>query len=257
MKFSKRLNELRKKKGLTQEELAKRLFVTNKTISSWEADRTEPGLEMIVELTKILECSIGYLVYGNNSKDNIETEIKIKLSELEYNKLDVFMQNNAEFLNDSRQVDTYCQPTYRKFLVNGEVNEWLRIGERGNKSILNYKNWHNNMYCDEYEVEVDNSENLRKIFTVLGLEEIVAVDKRRKTYMYGNKYEISLDHVKKLGYFVEIEVKKYSKGPVDEYADLLLLAKDFGLNLDNIDKRGHPYRLIFENDKKKQQLIAL
>ncbi len=63
------------------------------------------------------------------------------------------------------------------------------------------------MYCDEYEVEIDDEDNLNKIFLILGLEEIALVDKKRKTYIYQDKYEIALDAVEKLGNFIEIEVK--------------------------------------------------
>lgn len=155
------------------------------------------------------------------------------------------MKQNAKFIKESNQVDTYYQPTYRKFLNDKEINEWLRIGERGNKKILNYKNWHDNMYCDEYEVEIDNKENLDRIFNVLGLEQIAVVDKTRVNYLYLDKYEISLDFVKTLGYFIEIEVKKCTKELIDEYNDILKLAKDLNLNLDNIDKRGYPYHIIY------------
>lgn len=101
------------------------------------------------------------------------------------------------------------------------------------------------MYCDEYEVEIDNKENLDRIFNVLGLEQIAVVDKTRVNYLYLDKHEISLDFVKTLGYFIEIEVKKYTKVPIDEYNDILKLAKDLNLNLDNIDKRGYPYHIIY------------
>lgn len=146
------------------------------------------------------------------------------------------------------QLDTYYQPTYRKFLKENDelVNEWLRIGIRGNKKILNYKNWYNNMYCDEYEVEIDDETNLDKIFKILDLEEIAVVDKRRKTYFYLDKYEVALDYVEKLGYFIEIEVKKYDASALEEYDKLLKLAKDFKLNLDHIDKRGYPYHFIYD-----------
>lgn len=161
----------------------------------------------------------------------------------------------AKFINENKQIDTYFQPAYRNF-VNEEkiksqekISEWLRIGERGNNKILNYKNWYDN-YCDEYEVEIDNIENLQKIFTVLGLEELVVVDKTRKTYFYLDKYEVALDYVKDLGYFIEIEVKKYTKDARKEYDDLLKVVKDLYLNLDCIDKRGYPYYLI-ENKYKK------
>ncbi len=248
MNIGKRLSSLRKKKNITQLELANKLFVTDKTISSWESDRTEPSLEMLVKLSEILDCSMGYLIYGDNPKNDIETEIKIKITKLEYEKLINFMKNNAKFLKENKQLDTYYQPSYRKFLNDKEINEWLRIGERGNKIILNYKNWHDNMYCDEYEVEIDNSENLDKIFSILGLEKIAVVNKERKTYMYLNKYEIALDFVKDLGYFIEIEVKDYTKELIDEYNDLLKLTKDFNLNLDNIDKRGYPYHIIYKSN---------
>ena len=248
MNLGERLSKIRKEKSITQSELADLLYVTNKTISSWESDRTEPSLEMLIKLSEILDCSVAYLIYGAKPKSDIETEIKIKITENEYKYLAEFMKENASFLIENKQLDTYYQPIYRKFLKDNIINEWLRIGERGNKKILNYKNWHNNMYCDEYEVEIDDSDNLDKIFSILGLEKIAIVDKKRKTFIYLDKYEIALDHVQGLGYFIEIEVKKYSKEPLKEYDDLLKVAKSLNLNLDNIDKRGYPYHIIYKNN---------
>ena len=245
MNVGEKISKLRKSKDLTQLDLAEKLFISDKAISSWEQNRTEPSLEMLVKISEIFDCSIGYLVYGDNPKSTVETEIKIKVSENDYKRLLNFMKQKAEFIKETNQVDTYYQPTYRKFLNDKEVNEWLRIGERGNKTILNYKNWHDNMYCDEYEVEIDNKDNLDRIFKILDLEQIAVVDKKRIIYFYLEKYEISLDFVKDLGYFIEIEVKKYTKSPIDEYSDLLKLAKNLDLNLDNIDKRGYPYHIIF------------
>jgi len=249
MSIGERIKKLRNKKGITQLELANKLFVTDKTVSSWESDRTEPSLEVLVKLSDILDYNVGYLIYGDNPKNDVETEIKIKITESEYKIINEFMNKNSEILKENnRQLDTYYQSSYRKFLNDNEINEWLRIGERGNKTILNYKNWHDNMYCDEYEVEIDNSENLDKIFNIIGLEKIAVVDKKRNTFLYLDKYEIALDYVKNLGYYIEIEVKNYSKNPVDEYSDLLILAKELNLNLDNIDKRGYPYHIIFNTN---------
>ena len=102
------------------------------------------------------------------------------------------------------------------------------------------------MYCDEYEVEIDNETNLSKIFEILGLEEIAIVNKTRTTYFYLDKYEVALDYVKDLGYFIEIEVKKYSEEAVKEYDNLLKLAQKLELNLNDIDKKGYPYHVIFK-----------
>lgn len=247
MNLGNRIANLRRRKKWTQNDLANKLFVADKTISSWESNRTEPSLETIIKLSELLDCSASYLIYGDTEKNNIETEIKIKITKDEYKNIELFLNNNASFLRETKQVDKYYQPTYRKFLKDSDemVNEWLRIGIRGNKKILNYKNWYNNMYCDEYEVEIDDDDNLDKIFKVLGLEEIALVDKIRKTYFYLNKYEIALDYVENLGYFIEIEVKKYDEQALQEYDKLLKLAKDLNLNLDYIDKRGYPYHFIY------------
>lgn len=94
---------------------------------------------------------------------------------------------------------------------------------------------------------MDDSINLKKIFKVLGLEEIAYVDKIRRIYKYKDKYEISLDIVKELGYFVEIEIKKYNKDLSLEYDELLKVAKNFGLNLNNIDRRWYPYYMVYKN----------
>ena len=225
------------------------IYVTDKTISSWESNRTEPNLEMIIKISEVLEESTGYLIYGDNSKNDIETEIKIKLSKDEFEIIENIMKNKAEFLKNSNQHDTYYQPLYRKFLKENKetINEWLRIGIRGNKKILNYKNWYDNMYCDEYEVEIDNDNNLDKIFGILGLEKIAVVNKIRNTYLYLNKYEVALDYVDNLGYFIEIEVKKYDDDAIKEYDNLIKIAKDLNLNLNNIDKRGYPYHIIYKD----------
>lgn len=246
MNIGKRINKIRKEKNITQNDLAHKLYVTDKTISSWENNRTEPNLEMLIKISEILECSVGYLVYGDDTKNDIETEIKIKLDYDEYKRLEKVMKKNAKRINEVHQLDTYYQPTHRKFLNNDDVTEWLRIGIRGNKKILNYKHWYDHMYCDEYEVEIDNEENLDKIFKVLGLEQIIVVDKNRITYLYLDKYEIALDYVEKLGYYVEIEVKKYTSSPIQEYDELLKIAKKLNLNLNNIDKYGYPYHLIYK-----------
>ena len=69
-------------------------FVTDKTISSWESNRTEPSMEMLIRLSEILECNVSYLLYGENFKDNIEMEIKVKLTKAEYDNLNEIMKNN-------------------------------------------------------------------------------------------------------------------------------------------------------------------
>ena len=57
--------KLRKKKGLTQEALAEKLYVTNKTVSKWERGETLPDITLLPDLAKILETTIDFILLGN------------------------------------------------------------------------------------------------------------------------------------------------------------------------------------------------
>lgn len=76
MSLGNRIVDLRKNKKWTQNVLANKIFVTDKTISSWESNRTEPTLETIIKLSELFNSNASYLIYGNTKKNDIETEIK-------------------------------------------------------------------------------------------------------------------------------------------------------------------------------------
>lgn len=42
--------------SMDQKELAEKLHVSNKTVSSWESNRTQPKMEMIEEMCKVFNC---------------------------------------------------------------------------------------------------------------------------------------------------------------------------------------------------------
>lgn len=58
MKFSKNLQELRKKNNLSQEELAEKINVAKQTISKWELGETVPNLEQARSLADILKVDL-------------------------------------------------------------------------------------------------------------------------------------------------------------------------------------------------------
>ncbi len=59
--FSKRLNELRKESGISQNVLAKRVGVTQQCVSGWEKDKIEPTLSNLISLADVFSVSIDYL----------------------------------------------------------------------------------------------------------------------------------------------------------------------------------------------------
>ena len=58
MEFNEKLQELRKAKSLTQEELAEALFVTRQAVSSWEMGNTMPSIESCIMLLDIYDVSL-------------------------------------------------------------------------------------------------------------------------------------------------------------------------------------------------------
>ncbi len=74
MKISKTLKRLRTEKGITQEALAEKLFISRQSVSSWENDRTQPDIEMLGRLSEIFEVSVEELIYGKKRNVTLETE---------------------------------------------------------------------------------------------------------------------------------------------------------------------------------------
>ena len=62
MEFHEKLQELRKQKGLTQEELGGMVGVSKQTISGWEHDTSKPNANYLRELCMALGCSADYLL---------------------------------------------------------------------------------------------------------------------------------------------------------------------------------------------------
>lgn len=75
------LKELRKEKNLTQEQLAEKLGITNKTISRWETGTYLPSVEMLQILSEFYDVSINEILCGkklttNEYKEAAEENLK-------------------------------------------------------------------------------------------------------------------------------------------------------------------------------------
>ena len=78
-KISNFIKTKRKKLGITQDELAKKLYVTEKAISRWETGRGTPDISLLLPLSKELNIDVSELLNGednNKSKNDIEKLIE-------------------------------------------------------------------------------------------------------------------------------------------------------------------------------------
>ena len=67
MEFGNKLYELRKARGLSQEDLASHLEVTRQTVSKWELGDSTPDLDKLVLLAELFEISLDELVLDRAS----------------------------------------------------------------------------------------------------------------------------------------------------------------------------------------------
>ena len=94
MNIAEKIVLLRKKKGISQEELANKLNTSRQAVSKWENNQSTPDLEKLVALSKYFNVTTDYLLtdsietsINNNSQceSNIEfQELKSEVTEDEY-----------------------------------------------------------------------------------------------------------------------------------------------------------------------------
>ncbi|MBQ8198562.1 MAG: helix-turn-helix transcriptional regulator [Lachnospiraceae bacterium] len=79
MEFQEKLQELRKSKGLTQEELAKELYVSRTAVSKWESGRGYPSIDSLKQIADYFSVTIDELLSGEKLLSIAEKENKAKL----------------------------------------------------------------------------------------------------------------------------------------------------------------------------------
>ena len=65
MELSRQLKTRREEQGLSQDEVAKAIFVSRQTISNWEPDKTYPDVQSLLLLSQLYDTSIDELVRGD------------------------------------------------------------------------------------------------------------------------------------------------------------------------------------------------
>ena len=74
-KIGKFLKELRKQKGLTQEQIAEIFHVSNRTISRWENGNNMPDLDILIEISDYYEVDLREVLNGERKSENMDKEM--------------------------------------------------------------------------------------------------------------------------------------------------------------------------------------
>ncbi len=80
--FSENLKNLRKEKGLTQEELAERLHIVRQTVSKWEKGLSVPDADLLIRIAEIFETSVSTLLGDTVESSGDKNIVALKLEQL-------------------------------------------------------------------------------------------------------------------------------------------------------------------------------
>lgn len=75
-KIGRFLKELRKEKGMTQEQLAEQFSVSSRTVSRWENGNNMPDLDLLIEISDYYEVDLREILNGERKSEDMNKEVK-------------------------------------------------------------------------------------------------------------------------------------------------------------------------------------
>lgn len=110
MAFADRLKKFRTDLDMKQEELADKIGVSQKTISSWEVGRSEPTMREVAKLCKVLDCTVEELTDTRTRRVGEITmqDIMVKIDTLdkeELRDLNLKIENRMEVLIEREELE--------------------------------------------------------------------------------------------------------------------------------------------------------
>jgi adenylate cyclase, class 2 len=181
---------------------------------------------------------------------NIEVEIKVKINNFEEIKKKV--SSLGKLVKSIKQIDNYYVPFHRDFFAKKpHPDEWLRIRTNPDRVVFEYDKSINKRadgeqdYAEEYETEISNSEEFKKILEFLDFKMVATVEKHREYWMCGN-IEVALDKIKELGSFIEAEAIGNFKNKKEAKIACIKFLENLGIkDVENIQiKKGYPQLLL-------------
>lgn len=226
-KIGKVIAKRRKELKMTQEELANKLYVTNKTVSRWETGNYMPDLSIIVSLSNILDISTYELLTGevSSNNSNIETETRVLFSLSEEDKIINYLKGFDDLLYKGKfyeKTSQYNHPDKNIDFYSKEIDARFRVriseSESNKKCMISYKRRNENFLKEdinneeEVEVNIDykDCDNLNYILENVLKMELVESYERYRYVFYNDDIEIDID-IYPFMIAIEIENKSNNK----------------------------------------------
>ncbi|MBQ7372849.1 MAG: helix-turn-helix transcriptional regulator [Blautia sp.] len=116
------LKELRRQKGITQEQLAEELGVSGRTVSRWETGSNMPDISLLIEISEFYDMSIPEIVDGER-----KSEMNEEVREVAEKMSDYAVGEKESLVKNIRQMSIVGAIA----LIIYEVIEVLGLAQRG------------------------------------------------------------------------------------------------------------------------------
>ena len=121
MKIGKNIKAIRVSQKIEQKELASRLHISNKTVSSWECDRTEPNIGMFEKIAEALNVTKMELLEGKKkSQDTIVINAVESRKKIENA---IFVEDIHPLSSDERELLQMYRTGQYKELINKVIEK--------------------------------------------------------------------------------------------------------------------------------------
>lgn len=181
-KMGKFISMLRKEKGLTQQELAEKLGITDKAVSKWERGLGCPDISLLTPISELFDVSINELLLGERKKIGTDDIEEINRNILEYSSNEIsFNKSKTKRMKFSFVISFSILIV---MILCFAVNTFKEV--RAEKEMDEYVN-HIEEYLKELNFKKDNPlRSPNSLLTIDGVTYVVP----KIMYKDGNKNEI-------------------------------------------------------------------
>ncbi len=203
--------------------------------------RLRSGLQRMLKISifNILVIGCFFTILSANVQAPImikEIEIKIQIDERQLGLLRNWLKDNAQFKGALSHTEWYLDNPNDTFFFTApegykDALKYLRVRHTERGDSVAYKLWYKDpetgktTHCDEYETKVENGQVMLALFAQLGFTEQTKIAKQRETYLT-DEFEIVIDQIENVGFFVEIEVLHPKENVKESLADIHAFLKD-------------------------------
>lgn len=114
MSLGEKLLDLRKKAGLSQEEVADKLGISRQTVSKWETDQTVPELIKGKLLCQLYNVSYDYLISGSHIGSDL-TSIEMIVDEIDWTSAWSKKYPILASYQGMQGINAYCEKLYKLY----------------------------------------------------------------------------------------------------------------------------------------------